>query len=176
MATGATSIYDLPFPTSTDPVNVHGDIQSLAEQIENVLSNIGTPFISQEVHNNSGVLISKGDPVYITGNNAGKPTIEKSTSDTLDTFPVAGIATTNITDGSDGVIIVSGIFAGLDTHSYTAGDILYTATSGGLTATQPTTGSGALAIVVYSNASNGIILIGQPKGNGTWGSLKAGLS
>ena len=172
MATGATSIYDLPFPTSTDPVNVHGDIQSLAEQIENVLSNIGTPFISQEVHNSSGSTISKGDPVYITGNNAGKPTIEKSTSDILSTFPVAGIATTNIADGSDGVIIISGIFAGLDTSSYDAGDILYTASSGGLT----TSGSGAIAIVVYSNASNGIILIGQPKGNGTWGSLKAGLS
>ena len=78
----------------------------------------------------------------------------------------------SITDGSDGVIIISGIFAGLDTSLYDAGDILYTASSGGLT----TSGSGAIAIVVYSNASNGIILIGQPKGNGTWGSLKAGLS
>jgi hypothetical protein len=33
MATGITTNYDIPFPLSSDPVNVHGDMQSLAETV-----------------------------------------------------------------------------------------------------------------------------------------------
>ena len=67
MATGATPLYDFPFPVLTDPVNVHEDIQSLAESIEAILPTIGLPFHTLEIRNVSGVSIAKGDPVYITG-------------------------------------------------------------------------------------------------------------
>jgi hypothetical protein len=180
MATGATTTYDLPYPILTDPVNVHGDIQSLAEQIELVLPGLGLPYFTYEVKNSSGVTINKGDPVYATGYST-KTTVAKSVSGTLATFPVIGLAQSNISNGSDGVIIVSGIFAGtadipLNTSSYTAGNILYVGTSGGLTATQPAGGSGAVGVVLRSNASLGAIVVGQPKGNGSWGSMKAGLA
>jgi hypothetical protein len=175
MATGATTTYDLPYPVLSDPVNVHGDIQSLAERIEDVILNIGLPFISLEVRNNSGASIAKGTPVYISGYST-KPTIAKSDSDDLTTFPVIGITQSAITNGSDGVIIVSGIFEDVNTYSYTAGDILYVANGGGLTDTIPTGGSGAVAVVAKSNASTGVLVVGQPKGNGTWGSMKAGLA
>jgi hypothetical protein len=175
MATGATTNYDLPYPVLSDPVNVHGDIQSLAERIEDVILNIGLPFISLEVRNNSGASIAKGTPVYISGYST-KPTIAKSDSDNLTTFPVIGITQSAITDGSDGVIIVSGIFEDVNTSSYTPGDILYVANGGGLTDTIPAGGSGAVAVVAKSNASTGVLVVGQPKGNGTWGSMKAGLA
>ena len=175
MATGATTTYDLPYPVLSDPVNVHGDIQSLAERIESVILNIGLPFISLEVRNNSGVSIAKGTPVYISGY-LTKPTIAKSDSDDLTTFPVIGITQSAITNGSDGVIIVSGIFEGINTSSYTAGEILYVANGGGLTDTIPTGGSGAVAVVAKSHATTGVLVVGQPKGNGTWGSMKAGLA
>ena len=64
----------------------------------------------------------------------------------------------------------------LNTSSYTVGDILYVASGGGLTATQPGSGSGAVGVVLKVNASLGAIMVGQPKGNGTWGSMKAGLA
>ena len=180
MATGATTTYDLPYPVLSDPVNVHGDIQSLAEQIEAVLPSLGLPYFTYEVKNSSGASIAKGDPVYVTGYST-KTTVAKSLSGTLSTFPVLGLAQTNISNGSDGVVIVSGIFAGtadipLDTSSYTAGDILYVASAGGLTDTQPATGSGAVGVVLRSNASLGVITVGSVKGNGTWGSMKAGLA
>jgi len=54
--------------------------------------------------------------------------------------------------------------------------VLDVGTGGGLTATKPVTGSGAVAIVAKKNASTGILIVGQPKGNGTWVSLKAGLA
>jgi hypothetical protein len=77
--------------------------------------------------------------------------------------------------GTDGVVIVSGVFSDINTTSYNAGNVLYVGSSGGLTATQPATGSGAVAVVAKSGSS-GIIVVGSVKGNGTWASLKAGLS
>lgn len=176
MATGATTSYDLPYPLQTDPVNVASDIQSLAEQIELVLPSIGLPFHTLEITNNSGSSIQKGDPVKITGFDSisGKPEITKCDADDLTTFPALGLAQSAIGDGSDGVIVLSGIFTGINTSTYTAGDILYTDSGGGLTATQPTNGSAVVAVVAKSNV-NGILIVGNLKGNGTWGSLKAGL-
>jgi hypothetical protein len=175
MATGATSTYDLPYPLLTDPVNVHEDIQSLAERLELILSSVGVPFISLEVKNTTGATIAKGTPVYISGYST-KPLVAKSDSDDLTTFPVVGITQAAISNGADGVIIVSGVFEGINTSSYTAGEILYVANGGGLTDAIPAGGSGAVAVVAKSNASTGIIIVGQPKGNGTWGSMKAGLA
>jgi hypothetical protein len=175
MATGSTTNYDLPYPVLSDPVNVHEDIQSLAERLEDVLSNVGVPFISLEVKNTTGATIAKGTPVYISGYST-KPLIAKCDSDNLTTFPVVGITQSSISNGTDGVVIVSGVFEGINTSTYSAGDILYVANGGGLTDTIPAGGSGAVAVVAKSNASTGIIVVGQPKGNGTWGALKNGLS
>jgi hypothetical protein len=175
MATGATTNYDIPYPVLTDPVNVHEDMQSLAERLEDILSNVGFPFISLEVRNVTGATIAKGTPVYISGYST-KPTVAKSDSDDLTTFPVIGITQAAISNNTDGVIIISGVFEDIDTSSYTAGEILYVANGGGLTDTIPAGGSGAVAVVAKSNATTGIIVVGQPKGNGTWGSMKAGLA
>ena len=124
MATGATNTYDLPYPVLSDPVNVHEDIQSLAERLEDILSNVGVPFISLEVRNTTSASIAKGTPVYISGYST-KPLIAKSDSDDLTTFPVVGITQAAISNNSNGVIIVSGVFEDINTSSYTAGDILY---------------------------------------------------
>jgi len=175
MATGSTNTYDLPYPVLSDPVNVHEDIQSLAERLEDVLSNVGVPFISLEVRNISGASIAKGTPVYITGYTT-KPTVAKCDSDNLSTFPVVGITQSAISNNTNGVIIVSGVFENINTSSYSAGEILYVANGGGLTDTIPTGGSGAVAVVAKSNATTGVIIVGQPKGNGTWGALKNGLA
>lgn len=180
MASGETPVYDIPYPVNSDPVNVAGDIQSLAERIEVILPTIGLPYHTFEVTNNSGVSINKADPVYISGfnNTSGKPEITKSQASDLTTFPVIGLAQSAIGDGSDGVVVISGVFSDVNTSTYTAGDLLYVATSGGLTATQPitaTTNSGVVGIVSKSNV-NGVIIVGAFKGNGTWGSMKAGLA
>jgi predicted RecA/RadA family phage recombinase len=176
MATGLTPNYDIPYPLSSDPVDVHGDIQSLAETVESLLGVVGPAFQTLDVKNVSGSSISKGDPVFISGYSVSKPTVAKCDSDDLTTFPVLGLATTSIANSSDGVVLLSGVFSNINTNSYNVGDKLYVSSSGGLTITQPTTGSGVVGVVLKKNASTGIILVGQPKGNGSWGSLKAGLS
>jgi hypothetical protein len=176
MATGATANFNIPYPLSSDPVDVHGDIQLLAESIELVLGTVGPPYQEIDVENNSGTLIAKGDPVYISGYGTTNIRVAKSDSDNLDTFPAIGLARAAIANGSSGKVVISGIFSSINTSAYAAGDILYVANNGGLTVTQPDTGSGAVGIVMKINATTGSILVGQPKGNGTWGSLKAGLA
>jgi len=167
-----TTNFDLPYPLASDPVNVHGDIQSLAEQVDSVLLTIAIQ--DAEVRNNSGATITKGTPVYISGFDT-KPTIEKCDNDDLNTFPVAGLVTTNITDGTDGNILVAGVLNDFNTSSYTVGDRIYVASGGGLTKTKPTNGGAVVGIVLISNASTGKMLFTGAVGNGTWGALKAGL-
>ena len=164
MASGETTTYDIPYPLPTDPVDVASDIQALAERIEVILPAIGLPYHTIEVTNDSGVSINKADPVYISGFNStsGKPEISKSEADDITTFPVIGLAQTAIGNGSDGVVVISGVFTGVNTSSYTAGDTLYVATSGGLTTTQPAAGSGVVAVVSKSDV-NGTILVGAFK-------------
>lgn len=172
--------YDIPYPTPSSPVDVAGDLQALAERIDVILPTIGLPYHTVEITNNSGVSINKADPLYINGYNGttGKPTVAKSQASDISTFPVIGLAQSAIGNGSDGVVIISGVFTGVNTSSYTAGDRLYVGTSGGITAVQPitaTTNSGVVGIVAEADVS-GVILVGAFRGNGTWGALKAGLA
>ena len=170
-----TITYDLPYPTSTDPVDVAGDIQSLAEAIDAVLPTIGAPYHTLEVRNVSGVSITKGDPVYISGYST-KPTIAKANASTIGTFPVVGLAQSNIGNSSDGVIVISGVFSNINTNSYTAGDVLYVASGGGLTTTKPTSNVVTVGIVSKSDATSGIIIVTSPRSRAaTWGALKEGL-
>jgi len=162
-----TTIYDLPFPTDTDPVDVAGDIQALAERIEAVLPSLGLPYFTHEITNNSGATIAKGDPIYATGFTT-KTTVAKSVSTNLATFPVIGLATTSISNGSDGVALISGIFTGVNTSSYTAGNILYVGTTGGLTATKPAGGSGAVGVVLKANSTTGVILVTSSMDTSPW--------
>jgi hypothetical protein len=167
-----TPIFDLPYPLPTDSVDVAGDFQALAERLELVLQTIAIQ--DTEVRNISGVTINKGDPVYVTGFST-KTTVAKCQATDLNTFPVVGLAISDITNNSDGEILVSGVFNNINTSSFAAGDILYVGNSGGLT-NDPELGSGAIGVVLVSNASTGSLLFRSPKGNGTWGSLKAGLA
>lgn len=167
MATGQSNTYDLPYPLAENPVNVHGDIKQLVEKLESVLPTASYSQIS--VLNNSGELISAGDPLYVTGYTS-QTTVARAKHGTSD--PVLGLAKSDITNGSSGVVVVSGILENVNTSSYEAGDILYYGENGGLS--KYSDHGGAVAVVVYA-AEHGILSI-DSKGNGTWGALKAGLS
>jgi hypothetical protein len=72
MASGLTPIYFIPYPLSTDPVDVHGDIQDLALQLEDVLflkpdKNLPNVFTQQNLFN----VNSATDAVRINQGGAG---------------------------------------------------------------------------------------------------------
>jgi hypothetical protein len=171
MATGESSIYDLPYPLVTDQVNVHGDIEALVDKLEAVLPPLGVSAFQMPVLNDSGESFAAGTPVFATGYD-GKTTIAKALPST--TQPILGLTRTSIANNAEGIVIVAGVLDNVNTSGFSDGDVLYINTSGGLTNIRPVTGSGAVGIVAHADEF-GIIIV-EAKGNGTWGALKNGLA
>jgi len=180
MATGSTTNYSLPYPKSTDPVDVAGDIQSLAGTLDNILPELSRPNTKVTVYNGSASAIAVGDPVYVSGINSltGDPEVSKSDSFDTNTMPAVGISESNIDPGNSGEMVIIGIVdADINTSSYSIGDYLYVAASGGgLTDTRPTYPdySQKIGLVLKSDASTGKIMMvpGNDPGSLTWGQMK----
>jgi hypothetical protein len=171
MATGNTDdgLFNLPFPKASDPVNVHTDIHDLVRRLLVILPPLGLSQFQLGVLNNSGEFLPAGTPVYATGYN-NKTTIAKALPTT--TKPILGLTKTSIASGSDGIVVVAGVLENINLSSgYSAGDVLYVGSSGGLSNTP---NGGAVGIVAHAD-ENGVIIV-EAKGNGTWGALKAGLA
>lgn len=171
MATGESLNLDLPYPVETDPVNVHGDIKSLVDRLDIVLPSAS--YVEIPVLNNSGSVIAAGTPLYITGHNGTHVTVSKALPST--TSPILGLAKAELSTTISGVAVVGGILSNVNTSSFSAGEVLYIGSSGGLANTQPAGGSPAVGVVLYSSNTAGIISVGA-RGNATWGSLKSGLA
>jgi len=111
---------------------------------------------SEQVHiackNTSGVAISKGDPVYITGTVGTSFKIQIAKADASDSakMPAVGLAETDLGLNAEGFVIVSGVLKNLTTDPLStsdgtpsSNDTVYVKAGGGLTRTKPT-GSGNL--------------------------------
>lgn len=174
MTTYSNSATGVTYPLENSPVNVHGDFKKLAESLDAILPAYGVSYFQINVHNSSGSPISAGVPVYVTGYNSQyqKSTIAKALPST--TVPILGLLKNNTANGASGVVVVAGVMEGVNTQSFSAGQVLYVGQSGGLTNVRPSQGSAAVGIVAYA-AVQGIIIV-EAKGNGTWGALRDGLS
>jgi hypothetical protein len=173
MATGTTNdgLFNLPYPLAADPVNVHGDIKSLADRLLLILPPLGLSQFQLGVINDSGEYLPAGTPVFVSGYDSvhEKPQIDKCLPTTEK--PILGLLKQPLEDGSEGIVVVAGVMEDVNTSGFADGDVLYVGSDGGLSTTQY---GGAVGVVAYA-ASNGIIIV-EAKGNGTWGALKAGLA
>lgn len=164
-------LFNLPYPEATDPVDVHGDIKALARRLAIVLPPLGISAFQLPVINKSGENLPAGTPVYATGYE-GKTSIAKCLPST--TQPILGLLKQPLANNAQGIVVVAGVLEDVNTSGFNNGDVLYVSESGGLTNVRPLSGSGAVGIVAHA-ASAGLIIV-EAKGNGTWGSLKAGLA
>lgn len=111
---------------------------------------------AEQVHiackNTSGVAISKGDPVYITGTVGTSYIIQIAKADASNSakMPAVGLAESDLAINAEGFVIVSGVLKNLTTDPLSTGDgtpssndTVYVKAGGGLTRTKPT-GSGNL--------------------------------
>ena len=177
-----TGQFQLSFPKSTDPVNVHGDFKELAQDVKESLESIDVSIIQIDVKNVSGITLPATTPVYIYEYSTTPPYAPGVKQYTEDLWasginkPVLGLLKSSLQNNQIGKVVVAGVLAKVDTQSFSSGDILYVSRpDGGLTKIRPTQGSGAVGIVGYAHATNGVIIV-EAKGNGTWGALKAGLA
>jgi hypothetical protein len=160
--------FPLRYPQSTDPVNVHGDIANLAEDIKYALSGLDLSVIQVSVINASGQTLPAGTPVYVTDYSTATK-VNKAVPSTIN--PILGLLKQDLVNNSQGVCVVAGVLENIDTRNFDNGDVLYVGSDGWLTKTQ----SGGAVGIVAKKSVDGIIIV-EAKGNGTWGALKAGLA
>ena len=186
MATGASSNYPtMKYPLASDPVNVHGDIKVLVDALNDILPPLGYGAAYVDARNVTDQQINLGTPVFINGNvsygGAMVSTIAKynplSPSHNPD-VPILGLTKTNIANGNNGLVIVSGALQINTTGLGPAGTKIYVGDSGALVAGRPSTGPARYigVVAIQATLKDGGMLIIQTKGNGTWGALKDGLS
>jgi hypothetical protein len=132
--------------------------------------------VQLKVHNNTGSIIAKGAPVYVTSTSSGfsYPNVALAKADTLTTANVIGLANQAIPTGTDGYITLSGLLTGTNTGTFTVGDVLYLSpySAGQLMNTVPPTGYAVrVGVVSYSNSPNGTIYINQSNAYSTAASI-----
>lgn len=155
MATGSTPLYGIPYPLSTDLVNVHSDLYDLATSVENIFGIFNVSLTSLNTWTNRNIFqTSTSDPtVKITQAGSGHALVIEDTASDPSPF---------IVDNSGNVIIgkSTSATAKLDV----VGDIALTGSiifPGGISVTSP---SSSGAIPVNPMTTKGDIIIGGVNG------------
>lgn len=125
--------------------------------------NIGQEIVIR-VRNDSGVTIMNGQAVRVIGSTGGLPTIQLALADTVDNATSAGVATHDIPNNDTGYITAFGSIGGLNTDSFSEGDVLFLSqtTPGGLVNIEQQILS-PMAIVLTSDLTDGTIFV-RPRG------------
>ncbi len=124
-----------------------------------VTVNVGSEQLIR-VRNRSGIAISDGAAVYISGALGQTPTVALALADGTSRSQVSGLATVDINDDAFGYVTVQGLVNGLNTSAYQDGAILYLSTNtlGGFT-TNSYAGAAQVGHVAYSHNNQGKILV-----------------
>lgn len=114
--------------------------------------------------NATGSTIAAGVPVYAAGTlgSSGRKLIAPMVADgSINARYFLGVTAHSISNGEDGVVIDRGTIKGINTSSFTDGDVLWISqtTAGTLTATEPATGQKIAAAFVIHAASNGVLAV-----------------
>jgi hypothetical protein len=119
-----------------------------------------------KVINNTGSTIANGAPVYITGTSSGQtyPNVALARADVAATSAVIGLTNGSIANGAIGYVTSQGGIDGVNTSSFTVGQVLYLSpySAGQLMNTIPPTGiTVQVGVVTYVDASAGRIYVKQ---------------
>jgi len=116
------------------------------------------------VKNESGVTLSNGEAVRAVGSSGGLPLVELALADVTDNAFVAGVITHDIPDNDTGFMTAFGSVGGLDTSSFTGGDVLYlSGTTPGLLTDEEQSVLSPVALVTNSDMTGGTIFV-RPRG------------
>lgn len=114
--------------------------------------------------NQTGSTIAAGVPVYAAGTvgNSGRKLIAPMVADgTINSRYFLGVTAESIASGADGLVMDRGTIKGVNTSTFTDGDVLWVSqtAAGSLTATEPSSGMKIAAGFVISAASNGVLAV-----------------
>jgi hypothetical protein len=133
--------------------------------VSSVTAHIGQDLIVKVI-NNTGSTIANGAPVYITSTSSGQtyPNIALAKADVASTSAVIGLTNGSIANGSVGYVTAQGGIDGVNTGSFTVGQVLYLSpySAGQLMNTIPPTGiTVQVGVVSYVDSSVGKIYVKQ---------------
>jgi hypothetical protein len=143
--------------TGTGNININGEIEATTL--------IGDLRGATEFQAKAGEDITKGDPLYISSFDVSgnKPIVGIADADDSNKMPCFGLAKDTASNNSTVNVVTFGTLAGLNTSSFTLGDILYISTSGALTNIKPAGESAKIqniGKVQRVHASSGSIKVG----------------
>jgi len=143
--------------TGTGNISINGEIEG------NIL--IGDLRGATEFQAKAGEDITKGDPLYISNFDVSgnKPIVGIADADDSNKMPCFGLAKDTASNNSNVNVVTFGTLLGLNTSSFTLGDILYISTSGALTNIKPAGESAKIqniGKVQRVHTSNGSIKVG----------------
>jgi len=114
-----------------------------------------------EVRNTTGATVVKGTVIYLSGASGGKATIQKAQANSeLTSSGTFGVIQSDINNNSNGYAVVIGTVLGVNTSSYTEGQVLWLSptVAGGFTSTKPVAPNHAVYVAIVTlAATNGTI-------------------
>lgn len=132
-----------------------GDMQGVT--LDSFTNTVGADHIHYKIKATETIV--KGNVLKYVGWNAGDNAVEVAKVSSASDVAI-GLSHENLATGEFGLAVVQGTTEGFDTSAFTAGTVLYPNTSGGLTATKPTSGTyQACAFVLRSQSVNGALLV-----------------
>lgn len=121
-----------------------------------------------QVRNTSGGTLLKGTPVYASGVTGNVADVVASRADDSAKMPAKYVLNEDISNNAQGQAIITGVIEGVDTSSFSPGDVIYVAPTGGFTNVKPT-GTNLiqnLGVVTKSNANTGSgVVLGSGRAN-----------
>jgi hypothetical protein len=113
--------------------------------------------------NGTAGTLTKGTPVYITGNVGDTATVIVAAADASDLakMPAIGILDAALAAGADGHVVISGEITAMNTNGYAVNAALYVANGGGFTTTAPVNKQ-PIARVTRGNSNTGALVVMGP--------------
>jgi hypothetical protein len=178
--TGAATIHGNPATAPTSPLtgDVWMDSANTALKVYDGSDWSQGTFIGNlegfiEVEVVAGENLSKGDVVYVSGSSGNTPQVSKAQANSGGTkMPAIGIAKQTINSGNRGYVVVQGLLTGINTSTFSEGDVLYvnSTVAGAFTSTAPSGEENKIQNVgKVINSSNGgsILVTGAGRFNAT---------
>ena len=156
---------------SSGGLPIGGDLDQVLTKLSSVDGDVDwvyphTLFLT--VRNVSGGTLPKGTPVHATGVTGTVPDVIAADAAIPSAMPATYVLNQSIANNAQGIAIIVGTITGVDTSSFSAGDVVFVAAGGGFTNVKPT-GTNLiqnLGVVTKSNVSTGSgVIYGSGRSN-----------
>lgn len=158
-------------PSSGGGTLIGGDLDQVLTKLSSTDGDVDwvyphTLFLT--VRNVSGGTLPKGTPVHATGVTGTVPDVIAADAAIPSAMPATYVLNQSIADNAQGVAIIVGTITGVDTSTFSAGDVVFVAAGGGFTNIKPT-GTNLiqnLGVVTRSNVTTGSgVIYGSGRSN-----------